>query len=81
MYNCSQVSDVYGNVKFGNLGLSENSVFFRKYSSLGFESLYMQTTNWANEGMEGQGHSLNLVPGHSHMKVKTCFSKKLLGHF
>ena len=41
----------------------------------------MQTTNWADEGMEGQGYFLTLAPGHLHMKIKTCFSKKLLGHF
>ena len=41
----------------------------------------MQTTNWANEGMEGQGHFFTLASVHLHMKVKTCFSKKLLGHF
>ena len=35
----------------------------------------------ANEGMEGQGHFLTLAPGHLHMKIKTCFSKKLVGYF
>ena len=45
----------YGKVKFGNLcfskGKSENSGFFRDYSSLWPESWYMQTTNWVYEGM------------------------------
>ena len=31
--------------------------------------------------MEGQGHFLKLVPVHLHMKIKTCISKKLQGHF
>ena len=34
----------------------------------------MQTTNWANEGKEGQGHFLTLALGHLHMKFKTFFS-------
>ena len=33
----------------------------------------MQTTNWANEGKEEQGHFLTLAPGHLHMKFKTFF--------
>ena len=41
----------------------------------------MQTTNWTNEGMEGQGHFLTLAKGHLHMKIKTCFSKQLVGYF
>ena len=31
--------------------------------------------------IEGQGHFLTLAPGHLHMKIETCFSKKPLGHF
>ena len=31
--------------------------------------------------LEGQGHFLTLAPGHLHMKIKTCFSKKPLGYF
>ena len=31
------------------IGKSENSGFFRKYSSLWSESLFMQLTNWVNE--------------------------------
>ena len=30
---------------------------------------------------EGQGHILTLVQGQLHMKIKTCFSQKPLGHF
>ena len=30
---------------------------------------------------EGQGHFLTLAQGHLHMKIKTCFSHKPLGHF
>ena len=43
----------------------------------------MQTTNWANEYMEGQGNFLSLAPGHLAYKIKTCFffSKKLMGPF
>ena len=28
-----------------------------------------------------QGHFLTLAQGHLHMKIKTCFSQKPLGHF
>ena len=31
--------------------------------------------------IEGQGHFLTLAQGHIHMKIKTCFSQKPLGHF
>ena len=31
--------------------------------------------------IEGQGHFLTLAQGHLHMKIKTCFSQKPLGHF
>ena len=31
--------------------------------------------------VKGQGHSLTLVKGHSHFKVKTCFSQKTVGQF
>ena len=33
----------------------------------------MQTTNWANEGMEGQGRFLTLVQEHLQMKIKLVF--------
>ena len=41
----------------------------------------MQTTNWADEGMEDQGHFLTLASWHLLMKIKACFSKKLLAIF
>ena len=31
--------------------------------------------------IEGQGYFLTLAPGHLHMEIKTCFSKKLVGYF
>ena len=31
--------------------------------------------------IEGQGHLLTLVQGHLHMKIKTGFSQKPVGHF
>ena len=31
--------------------------------------------------IEGQGHFLTLFQGRLHMKIKTCFSRKLMGHF
>ena len=31
--------------------------------------------------IESQGHFLKLVQGHLHMKFKTCFFQKPLGHF
>ena len=31
--------------------------------------------------MDGQGQFPTLAPGHLHMKIKTCFSKKLLSDF
>ena len=31
--------------------------------------------------IEGQGHFLILVQGYLHIKIKTCFSQKPLGHF
>ena len=30
--------------------------------------------------IEGQGHLLTLAQGHLHMKIKTCFSQKPIGH-
>ena len=30
---------------------------------------------------QGQGHFLTGAQGHLHMKIKTCFSQKPLGHF
>ena len=30
---------------------------------------------------EGQGHFLTLAKGHLHMKIKTDFSQKPVGHF
>ena len=30
--------------------------------------------------IKDQGHSLTLAKGHSDIKIKTCFSQKLLGH-
>ena len=31
--------------------------------------------------IEGQGHFLTLAQGHLHMKIKTGFSQKPVGHF
>ena len=31
--------------------------------------------------IEGQGHFLTLAKGHLHLKIKTGFSQKWLGHF
>ena len=31
--------------------------------------------------IEGKGHFLTLDKGHLHMKLKTCFSLKAMGHF
>ena len=31
--------------------------------------------------IEGQCHFLTLAKGHLHMKIKTCFPQKPLGHF
>ena len=31
--------------------------------------------------IEGQGHFLTLAGGHLHLKIKSCFSQILLGHF
>ena len=36
---------------------------------------------WRYVSIKGQGHFLTLAPGHLHMKIKTCFSKKPLGNF
>ena len=32
-------------------------------------------------GIQVQAHFLPLAKGHLHMKIKTCFSQKPLGHF
>ena len=31
--------------------------------------------------MEGQGHFLTVAQGILHIKIKTCFPKKLVGYF
>ena len=31
--------------------------------------------------IEGQGHLLTLAQGHLHIKIKTGFSQKTVGHF
>ena len=40
----------------------------------------MLTTDCANECIQGQGHFLALAQCHLHLKIKTCFSQKLLGY-
>ena len=35
-------------------------------------------SKWNYMSIEDQGHSLTLAQGHSDMKIKTCFSQKLL---
>ena len=58
---------------------TENSGFFRNYCSMWPESwcrqLFELMKVWKVRVF------FTLGPGHLHMKIKTCFSKKLLGHF
>ena len=79
---------IYGKVKFGSIdisiGKSENSGFFRKYSSLWPENWYMQTTNWVNEGKRVLKVTVTSWPWPKVIyvwKVKTSFSQIQLGHF
>ena len=37
-------------------------------------------SKWNYRSFQGQDHSLTLTQGHSDMKIKSCFSQKLLGH-
>ena len=42
---------------------------------------YRQLIEFMKVCIEGQGHFLTLAQCHLHMKIKTYFSQKPLGHF
>ena len=44
-------------------------------------SRYRQLFELMKVCIEGQGHFLTFAQGQVHMKIKTCFSQKPLGHF
>ena len=66
--------------KLGNLGLStgksENCWFFFRT----FAACDLGETKWRYVSIEGQGQFLTLAQGHLHLKIKTGFSQKWLGH-
>ena len=61
----------YGNVKFGNIGLSIG----KSEKDLKPIEIMKICAYWRSRSY------LILAQGHLHLKIKTCFSQKWLGHF
>ena len=40
----------------------------------------MNSNEWMNEAVKGQGHSLRLARGHSDFEIEPCLSQKPLIH-
>ena len=71
----------YGKVKFGNIGLSigksENCRFFRTFAACDLKPITIMKIceYWRSRSF------LDLAQGHLHLKTKSGFSQKWLGHF
>ena len=76
----------YAKVKFGYIGFcmgkSENHVFFGNYCSHRPQSWFKYSNKWVNEvkWVPKVKVFLTLANGHSDIKIKSCFSQKLLSY-
>ena len=70
-----------GKVNFGSMGIwmGKSEIFHFSDANALLRMEMKSSPSLMNA--RGQGHFLTLTPGHLHMKIKTCFSKKLLGRF